>query len=184
MFLLNELKGKGVNLLNELGFSRKDVKVSKSMCGRYLGQYHECRFDISPEEITKESLSNIEDAFHNRHKELYTFDDRRSPVEIVDTEITVEGLRPEFVMEKLKRADSKDPSGAKIGEGEVIFAGKTTLTSIYDGNRLKAGHVIEGPAIIEEITTTINILQGWKAEADENMGTYCLLNNIFWVNII
>ena len=46
-------------------------------------------------------------------------------------------------------------------------------TPVYDGDRLGAGHALEGPALIEEPTTNIVIPQGWKAELHES-GTYLL----------
>ena len=40
-------------------------------------------------------------------------------------------------------------------------------TPVYDGNTLYAGNYIEGPAIIEEATTTIAVLKGYTAQVTE-----------------
>ncbi len=39
-------------------------------------------------------------------------------------------------------------------------------TPVYDGGKLGAGAVVKGPAIIEEVTTTIVIEPGWTARLD------------------
>ena len=61
------------------------------------------------------------------------------------------------------------------GHRKAIFAasGKATKTPIYDGEKLGAGAKIAGPAIIEEVTTTIVIEPGWKAELHAS-GSYVI----------
>ena len=39
-------------------------------------------------------------------------------------------------------------------------------TPVYDGSKLGAGATIKGPAIIEEVTTTIVIEPKWTARLD------------------
>ncbi len=46
-------------------------------------------------------------------------------------------------------------------------------TPVYDGGALGAGAVIEGPAIIEEITTTIVIEPDWVAKL-HGSGSYVI----------
>ena len=45
-------------------------------------------------------------------------------------------------------------------------AGGWTETTVYDGSRLRAGECIPGPAIVEEVTTTIVICPHDVAEID------------------
>jgi N-methylhydantoinase A len=42
---------------------------------------------------------------------------------------------------------------------------------VYNGERLKNGHVVKGPAIIEEIATTLLVPPGYKFEIDK-FGSY------------
>jgi N-methylhydantoinase A len=60
----------------------------------------------------------------------------------------------------------KTAEDARKGYREAIFAtsGASLRTPIYDGDALGAGAEIEGPAIIEEVTTTIVIEPGWVAK--------------------
>ena len=54
--------------------------------------------------------------------------------------------------------------------------GKPVNTPIYDGSKLGAGATIKGPAIIEEVTTTIVIEPKWTARLDAS-GSYVLTRN-------
>ena len=56
------------------------------------------------------------------------------------------------------------------GYRKAIFdaSGKATKTPVYDGDKLGAGcAIVSGPAIIEEVTTTIVIEPGWTAVLDK-----------------
>jgi Hydantoinase/oxoprolinase C-terminal domain len=57
------------------------------------------------------------------------------------------------------------PAKAVVGRRKAIFAadGKLIDTPVYDGSKLGAGATIKGPAIIEEVTTTIVIEPRWSA---------------------
>jgi N-methylhydantoinase A len=61
------------------------------------------------------------------------------------------------------------------GHRKAVFeaSGKATRTPIYDGSRLGAGAAVSGPAIIEEVTTTIVIEPGWTAKLDAS-GSYLI----------
>jgi N-methylhydantoinase A len=47
------------------------------------------------------------------------------------------------------------------------FAGRDVKTPVYDGAMLRAGDRFEGPAIIEETTTTVVIPTRYRCEVDE-----------------
>jgi N-methylhydantoinase A len=57
---------------------------------------------------------------------------------------------------------------AVVGRRRAIFAadGKLINTPVYGCSTLVAGSAITGPAIIEEITTTIVIEPKWSARLD------------------
>jgi N-methylhydantoinase A len=61
------------------------------------------------------------------------------------------------------------------GKRPAIFqaSGEATSTPVYDGSKLGVGVSVPGPAIIEEVTTTIVIEPGWTAALHES-GSYLL----------
>ena len=65
-------------------------------------------------------------------------------------------------------APGKGAHAALKGTREMIFnaEGLAHETPVYDGALLGAGDRITGPAVIQEVTTTIVIEPGWLAELD------------------
>ena len=61
------------------------------------------------------------------------------------------------------------------GHRKAIFdaSGKSVRTPVYDGGALGAGAIIAGPAIIEEVTTTIVIEPGWTSSLHAS-GSYVI----------
>jgi N-methylhydantoinase A len=171
--LFKEIAAEGVAHLTKDGFGRKDIAISRSLDMRYVGQVHECTVEIGNFAIDAKSIGKVKDAFHKRHKELYTYSEPHNAVEVVNIEATVYGriAKPE------QKPIPKGGPAAKALKGHrpAIFSadGKPVETPLYDGGKLGAGAVIRGPAIIEEVTTTIVIEPGWTAKLDAS-GSYVL----------
>ncbi len=87
-------------------------------------------------------------------------------MEVVNIESTLYGLIDKPKASKLGKGGS--PAKALKGYRSAIFAasGKATNAPIYDGAKLGAEARVAGPAIIEEVTTTIVIEPGWLARLD------------------
>ncbi len=171
--LFNEIEAQGIAHLKDDGFAKKDIDIRRSLDMRYVGQVHECTVDIGTFKVDAKSIEKIKEAFHKRHEQLYTYSERHSTVEVVNIESTVYGR-----VEKPKRmaiAKGKPVANALKAHREAVFSadGKRVRTPVYDGALIGAGAKIAGPAIIEEVTTTIVIQPGWVARLDES-GSYLI----------
>ena len=168
-----EIESKGIEHLNKDGFEEKKINTYRSLEMRYVGQIHECTVNIDFFEITEETLQNIKEAFHNRHEELYTYSEKDSPVELVNIESTIYGRidRPNY-SELENKGQIND--ALKISRN-LIFSekGNVLKTPVYDGNKLSPGNLIDGPAVVEEDTTTLVIENGWFLELHKS-GTYII----------
>ncbi len=72
-------------------------------------------------------------------------------------------------VELIKQPDmGRDASGAFKRKRQVYFKelGGFAETPCYDANRLKHGNVIDGPAIVEDPTTTIVVPKGTELTVD------------------
>jgi N-methylhydantoinase A len=140
---------------------------------RYVGQVHECTVDIDTFEINGKTIGKVKEAFHKRHEELYTYSERHNAVEVVNIESTLYGHIEKPRLPKLAKG-ALLPKALK-GHRKAIFdvKGKGLRTPVYDGSLLGAGAVIKGPAIIEEVTTTIVIEPRWTAKLDAS-GSYVI----------
>ncbi|MCK5445356.1 MAG: hydantoinase/oxoprolinase family protein, partial [Rhodospirillaceae bacterium] len=76
---------------------------------------------------------------------------------------------------KMKIAPGKGADQALKGTRDMVFSATNGAQEInvYDGALLGAGDELEGPAVIEEVTTTIVIEPGWRVCLHES-GVYVL----------
>lgn len=171
--LFKEIEKQGVRHLEKDGFKKDRIQIKRSLDMRYVGQVHECTVDIGTFEINAKTIDQVKDAFHKRHEELYTYSERHNPVEVVNIESTVYGLIDKPKAPKLGKGASADK--ALKGHRKAIFSadGKQVKTPVYDGEKLGAGATVKGPAIIEEVTTTIVVEPGWTAKLDAS-GSYLI----------
>ncbi|MGL5251993.1 MAG: caprolactamase subunit alpha [Moraxella sp.] len=170
---LENLEAQGQEKLRQDEFDEQQINVIRTMDMRYVGQVHECSVIIPNGELTQASMAIILQAFHTRHKELYTYDEPTSPVELVNVSVTVTGAVSKPTLPTIAEHEYEDINAAKTGERPMIFDHQYQWvdTPIYDGTQLGAGSVIVGPALIEEPTTTIVIKPSWQATLHP-LGTY------------
>lgn len=166
--LFDGLEAKGRADLGRDGFDAERITIRRSLDMRYVGQVHECTVSVDPFAITEESLERLKAAFHARHEELYTYSEPKSAVEVVNVESAISGRveRPN----RMVIGAGKGAEAAVKGLRPMIFAanGIAQETPVFDGAKLGAGDTVRGPAVIEEVTTTIVIEPGWTAVLDEN----------------
>jgi len=171
--LFTGLEIKGTADLARDGFDRDRISIRRSLDMRYVGQVHECTVDIDPFPLDEAALDTLKAAFHARHKELYTYSELQSVVEVVNVESAILGRvdRPR----RMTIARGKGGESARSGTRPMIFAasGEAQDTPVYTGAALGAGDSVSGPAVIEEVTTTIVIEPGWTAELHAS-GVYVL----------
>lgn len=171
--LFTDIEAEGIEHLHKDGFDDDQIVIKRSMEMRYVGQIHECTVAIDTVDINADTITDIKEAFHRRHEELYTYAERHNAVEVVNVESTLYG-----VVEKPKPPHIA--TGCQLEEAlkdsrQVVFGaeGERQSTPIYDGDKLGADVVIHGPAVIEEVTTTIVLEPGWRAELHDS-GSYVI----------
>ena len=161
-----ELESEGVATLQSEGITRDCIAFKRSIDMRYVGQVHECSVDIGSNAVSARTIEGIKAAFHQLHKQLFTYDEPDSLIEIVNIEATVFG-KTELLSPAQLPAGGHAAGAIKIHR-PMIFGGNSAAieTPVYDGTRLGAGDVVDGPAVIEEPTTTIVVQPGWQARLD------------------
>ena len=193
--LFRQIEAGGIAHLEADGFTHETIDIKRSLDMRYVGQVHECTVDIGNFVIDGQSLDQVKEAFHKRHEELYTYSERHNAVEIVNIEATlfgrVEKPKPQHldtgtaIRKSLKNGWSKlVPGGGGLKDAikatrPLIFSadGKAIEAPVYDGSRLGAGDKFAGPAVIEEVTTTIVIEPGWSVEPHAS-GSYLITRDV------
>ena len=144
------------------------VRVERHAEMRYAGQVHELPTPmpaVKPPNGADMGAAFEQTAvdFHDLHEKLYAFKMPHKPVEVIAVRQDLIGERawslPTTEAVANAGADAAIKSSRRVGF--AVGTGLTWIDSpIYDGAALDPGNVIEGPAIIEEIDTTIVVQPG------------------------
>lgn len=166
--LLDEMERDGRRGLMQEGVQGEDIYYTRTVDLRYVGQVHEVTVELPWDRAAGQSdLVDIEELLHRKHEALYTYSERDSVIELVNLGVTAWGRAPQVELAVGAPAGS-DASHAKRAEREVYFAeyGKAVRVDVYDGEKIAAGNLIEGPAVVEEVTTTVVVFPGWQLAYD------------------
>lgn len=130
---------------------------------RYQGQWRSLSVPITGK---LSSMREIIDAFHDRHEQEYSYRRQEAPVEIYRLNVTAVGVTPKAQLARhdIKGGTLPPPKSTRsvyFDESENAMA-----TPIYKRDTLRAGHVIDGPAIIEQLDSTTVVPPGVRAEID------------------
>jgi N-methylhydantoinase A len=164
-----EMEEEARQVLGEIGIAPENTTLRRSIEMRYLGQFHELEvLDIPVGKLGAAEIDQIIESFHRRHKAIFTFDMPKREVEFLNLQ-----LKATLRHEPLKLAEIASASG---GADKAIKRRRSALwnlskgyeeTAVYDGDRLAAGHRIDGPAIVEEAATTVVIPPNYVCAVDK-----------------
>jgi N-methylhydantoinase A len=136
-------------------------RVELSADLRYLGQSYEIDVTLDPTWITQGDTQAIASAFHSQHRAQFAHADLTAPVEMVDLRLTIVG-----VTEKAVAQDSAvvAPRGAAAAASRpTVIGGRFVDTPIYRREGLHPGAAFTGPAVVEQVDTTIVVGSEWSA---------------------
>jgi N-methylhydantoinase A len=158
MFL--DLERQGREDLYAEGFADTDIYAERSVEMKYVDQVHECRVEIPHFTIEATTIADLEDAFHRRHEALYTYCEPDNVAELINVEVSVFGRSPELARPDVGPTDSRrpDPDATRT----CLFAeyGEYRPTPVFAAASLRVGDVVDGPAVVEEESTTIVVFPG------------------------
>lgn len=143
---------------------------------RYVGQFHEVSVSISETELQALDLDDLKARFHVRHDQLYGYAVPGAPMELVTLRLTAVGQTEK---PKLPRMP-KQPAGSEHalkGKRRVYLPHMDEFAEVpvYDGDKLAHGNRVQGPALIEQATTTVLIPNEYDMECDA-LGSFVLAN--------
>jgi N-methylhydantoinase A len=163
------------------GLADDDITLLPSLDMRYVGQSFELTIEIGdwrleigqpPTSNLQYPTSNLQSRFHEAHRQRFSYASEREPVEVVNLRLKAVGRtgKPQFSRQPL---GGLDPKAAHVGYKQVYFADANTPhaarpvpTALYERERLAAGNIVVGPAVIFQMDTTSVIPPGWAATAD------------------
>lgn len=146
-------------------FPRDRIAVSRTADMRYRGQSYEVAVPVGKLE-TPDDLKSLADAFHDAHARRYGHMAADESIEMVNLRVTAAGLigKPELPREEV----TEQAPPAPVEERKAWFGGtQPVATPVFKRGELHPGAHIQGPAIIEEQTSTIVVCPGHTASVDE-----------------
>jgi N-methylhydantoinase A/oxoprolinase/acetone carboxylase beta subunit len=134
---------------------------------RYPLQNYEINVTLPSGPIDSGWLKRAADAFHSAHQRLYSYCDRGEQVQIVNLRVAAIG-QTEHAKPRLIERGSANPKTAQKSERQVRFQESALVMScpIYERDRLLAGNVVNGPAVIEQADSTTLVPPSFNAQVD------------------
>jgi N-methylhydantoinase A len=162
--LFAELEERARGLLHEDGVGAERMVLSRTAQMRYVGQTYEVETPIPAERITPEHLPRIVRDFHRYHELEYGVSSDDFAPAFVSLAVTGIGRMASPPADRNGASGSSD--GARKGQRRVYFAGEWIPSTIYDGERLRAGAELAGPAIVEYAHACATLPPGTRGIVD------------------
>ncbi|MDX1483630.1 MAG: hydantoinase/oxoprolinase family protein [Alphaproteobacteria bacterium] len=147
------------------GFKAREIEIEYAIDMRYAGQGYELSVPVPSGRVTKKMLAEIRRTFDETHHALFGHSGPEEPVEVVTYRVTGIGRLPEVEMPVFRRKGTP-LKNAYLGSRRTRFEGATADAAVYQRERLDVGHEIEGPAVIEQLDSTLVVHPGQAARVD------------------
>jgi N-methylhydantoinase A len=158
------LEAEGRDMLERAGIDAGCRRFERSVDARYAGQSYELNVPVAGAAVDATAIGAIAEAFHARHAQTYGHDNRAEPVQFVSLRLAAIGLIPPLTIRQQPAAAG---TRSEKPPRKVWFRSTGTIAAeVHDRARMAAGAVVDGPAVVESLESTILISPGWQARMD------------------
>lgn len=134
---------------------------------RYVGQNFELPIALGHADPMPDAAA-IRAAFFAEHERAYGFHNPADPVEVVNFRLVAVGRLSQPASRPAPAGPAQLPPPTE--RRPVWFeAGASVDTPVYDRARLAPGHVVAGPAVIEQLDATILLFPGDRGTVDAHL---------------
>jgi N-methylhydantoinase A len=160
-----EMEQEGRQELSREGASADQIVVARILDMRYKDQTTEIPVDVTDLEITNEAMERLLEKFHGAYHEIYHYSQPGQPCEIINGRVTVSAKSRPITFKPTEPATAA-LSELRAPTRKIIVpeSGQSFSAPIYRAEQLGLGHVIDGPAIVEEPDTAVVVMPGWRLE--------------------
>lgn len=159
--LYEEMKRESLNTLFREGIGDKQINFIPLLDLRYVGQYHEVPLQVEMDDVLSFNLDKIKNGFHKEHNRQfgYSLKDENTELELINVRLRAIGVtdKPDSFA-KFTTPDTRKGPEFALKQSRKAYIPESNCfkeISVYDGDKLTGKYTIEGPAIIEQINTTI-----------------------------
>jgi N-methylhydantoinase A len=164
--LYDRLQRLGEEALERAGIPEKNSRFQRSADLRYVGQAYEVNVPVPDGRFDQAAVETMRSRFHAMHKQLYAHNHPDKPVEFVSARLTALGLTAAPSM----RASDESAQRPVSKERRPVFFEETNAfveTPIYNRGALAPGCKFSGPAIVEQVDTTVVIHPDQSVSVDK-----------------
>ncbi|HEY7820421.1 MAG TPA: hydantoinase/oxoprolinase family protein, partial [Vicinamibacteria bacterium] len=153
-------------LLDSEGVAPSDMKFTRSLDMRYRGQEYFINVTLPPWGAGFSTTADLKPLFDDQYERTYGHKNLAEDVETVN--LRVEGTGALGKKESVSGAPlaGEDAGARKSLYRRTVFEGKPFDTLFLSRNRVQPGEMIQGPAIVEEISSTTVIPPGFQVSLD------------------
>jgi N-methylhydantoinase A len=172
---LASLRAEAEAFLDRAGVKPEDRHVEFYTEARYPNQVWELAVPLRTDRFqSHEDVNHLEQDFHQAHDRVFGISEPGQSIECIYFQAKAVGRIPKPKLIKKSDVDA-DSSRAKKVKRKAYFKnlGGMVETQVYDGQKLKPGNEIAGPAIIEEPTTTVVVFPGSNVRVTP-LGSYLI----------
>lgn len=157
----------GRNLIDSETIEINDMRILHGADMQFIGQTHLISIPLPSRDTSREEIQRI---FEAAYFDRFQVELPEIRANLVNLKTSVIGLRPEFDLGRILDASLRSASVDEAADGErpVWFDGEWHATTIYARDRLPIGGEFIGPAIVEQMDTTIVIEPGNSVEVDRD----------------
>jgi N-methylhydantoinase A len=169
---LGRLEAQAQRQLTAAGVTGADASYELACDCRYAGQGYELRVPAPRPPVDPGWIAAVAQAFHEAHDQTYGRRFDGQPVQIVNVRVTGVGRMPR--LSDLAPVSSPAPYRIQDDRTPVTTQAffqvdgkvRSCLTHIYQRSQLRPGDQVSGPAIIEQLDSTVVVLPGFTGAAD------------------
>ena len=134
---------------------------------RYAGQNYELNVSIPGPANSDLFMGNLVDNFNQAYQRLYDYTAPEEAIEIVTFRVEAYGLVEKPAFEE-HTEEGQDASAALVTHRFLYQPemGEFIQSPVYDRDRLRAGNILDGPAVIEQMDSTTLVLPGQVCRVD------------------
>ena len=133
---------------------------------RYAQQGVEITVDFPDGPVDGTCVAELVERFHALHERLYTFSDREAVVEIVNFRVAATGRMDRLDLPRLPTVDAGTPAPPSGRRPADLDGRGIAPVATHRRDDLLAGHVVSGPAIVDQLDSTTLIGPGRSAQVD------------------
>lgn len=173
--IYERLEEQGLKEMAEDGFRPDQIEIQRSAGMRYHLQLTDVDVTVPGGKLDSEKIRQIMVNFDKRYAELYGEHAgfKESGRDLISEYVRIIGKTPKGKIER-RRLEKPDPSHARKGSRIAYFPslGDFRETEIYDGDSLRPGNVVQGPAILEMTGTTVVVSPSYQARVDPYLNIF------------